>query len=325
MLKENKIKSGLTHQGLAERNAYNIFFILFFALGGFATYEFLYDLCNIIGACVSGSVGEGIKHLLYRLPVMLTAFCLTYLGFRNISIFHAETRQKRSNGHKISGIVSAVFGIAIIVYVIASVACGRYSSYVIGLPFAFFPLNYVIYGILFIIYGIYSFAHGFKVNKSGTRLPFNKNRRNPVLRVILAPFIYICYMIISYMFAASVYGIFYMDWLHGALLFNISVMLIFTLPWLMLLFYRLGYMELKDKVKGVFLKRWSLIFLIANALSFALYLLASQLYHTAAYANAAGLFPIDFSASFVAVIPVTVMADIVPPIITLIRSGKESK
>jgi len=325
MIKENKIKSGLTHQGLAERSVYNISFILFFALGGIAMYDYLFDLCNIIGAFVSGTPSEAIKHILYRLPVMLTAFILMYLGFCNFSIFRAETRQKRASGHKISGIVSIIFGIAVIAYVIASVVCGRYSSFIVGLPFAFFPLNYVVYGVFFVIYGIYSFCHGFKINKSGTRLPFCKNRRNPVLRVILAPFIFILYVIISYMFGASIFGIFYMDWLHENVIYNIALTLCFTLPWVETMLYRLGYMELKDKVKGIFLKRWSLIFLVANILAFALYLFAIRLNPASPYLNSGSMLPIDFASSFAAVIPVSVLTNILPPIITLLIGQKESE
>lgn len=289
---KNRIADGLDAAGRKERRGYIILTVVLFVLGAFSFWEFIYELCHMIGSIVSGDPGYAVKELIRMMPLILTAFIYVYIQVYVYNAYTAINIKKRAGAWRVNGRVTVFLGAAVSAYVITGVIAGEYAGFIEGYISPLFPLDICVGGILFMGFGIGAVRYSRRLEKDGSRLPFGVCRRHGRAFTVLS------YTTALGAFAACVYSVWVMDWSHGYLFFNIMLWLSYFTSFAQAFVYRFVYTELKRELRAPAMKKLGAAFLIANIAVFVLYLLSIQLQNEAPNQNAFGLLPVEFTASF---------------------------
>jgi len=317
--KDSRIASSLSEQGKREHLFYTVLSAILFVAASFTMWEFLYALCNMIGAMVCADPEYALRELLRMLPQILFNFTLVFMLGYEVNAFRARKEGQRARIWKRDGIATIVMGVVIIVYIIVSLVTGRYGSIVEGYPSALFPLDLIIAGAGLCVYGVFSFKYGKKLEKDGSALPLFYDKRPFFVRGIDSFFGSILIMIELCAFAAAVTGLWVIDFAHGAVFYSIMVWLVYALAAFWLIVYRGVYDELKDECRRKGRLVLGLSAFGINLVVFALYMVSVQIYNEAPNLNAYGVLPIDFSASFNAFMVVFALNNVVAPLIFTVR------
>ena len=317
--KQSYTVSGLSPEARRERIFYTVLQLGLFLLAAFSLWEFLYELCNIVGSIVEACPPRALVQLIRMVPMILTAFTYVYLNVWCFRAYRAVSPESRAETWKGNGIATIVLGAVIALYVVIGVITGEYDRFVEGFLSPLFPLDLCIGGVLLMVYGAVSVVYGRRLTEKPSVLSCRTKRAPAFLRPINGIFYVLSFCVALCSFAACFYGTYVMDWSHGAILFNVMLWLNYFTAFLMALVYRFVWVELKDECKAKAEVQLGLIFLIVNIVLFAVYLVTVQIWNEAPNQNAYAIIPIDFTACFNAFAPIMALNNLVGPLAALIK------
>lgn len=320
LAKQNHIADGMDSKGRRERAFYLILSVILFVPGAFAMWEFICELCNIIGSISSGDPARGVVQLTRMLPLILTAWIYVYLGIWLHHAYIAPDEAKRISIWRVHGFVTMGLGAIVVGYVIAGLVTGTYARVVEGYISPLFPLDIMIGGFLFIAYGMFAVRYADVITVRHSRLPGMPVKHIGPLRVLGRIPCMLSYVVALCSFAACVYGTYSMDWSHRWQIFNIMLWLVYFLAFAQVVLYRLVYVELKSSLKAEAMRKLSVWVLIVNAAVFVLYLCTVQLFNEAPGQNAFGILPVEYTASFNAFMPIFFANNIIGPLAAFLKS-----
>lgn len=280
-----------------EKKLYTYLTIIFWIPGAWMLWEFVYELSHMIGAIVCRDAAYAVYELLRMLPMTLCMICFLFSSTFLHNAFTARDLHTRTRNFKIMSIFDIVLAFVNIIYTLCGLISGRYVSLVEGFPTILYPLDTILISLLFILFGIWAYKYSEYMNAKGSDIPYVECKFNPILRGIGLVFCFLSFLVTTCASAASVYGLFILDWRHGYIIFNILLWLNYFTAFFMYICYRFFYCTKNNEDKPACLKKFSLSFLIANIILMALYLITVQNCPEAPAQNAFGLFPIDFTAS----------------------------
>lgn len=301
-----------------ERKFYTALAVLLFIPGAFAFWEFVYELCHMIGAVVSGDPTRAIIELKRMLPLILTAFMYAYLQAYTFGAYRASECLKRFRIWKANGVITIIMGAFITLYVVAGLVTGQYARIVEGYISPLFPLDMMIGGILFVLFGVFAIKYGEKIRST------QRVSDSAELVSYFRLFHMLSYLVASCGFAGFVYGVFTMDFMHGNLFYNVMLLLNFFTAFAMAVVYRFVFAEKSAGAeRNRSRKKWSVGFLVFNIVIFVVYLASVELQSEAPNLNAFAVLPIEFTASFNAFPLVFGFNNILAPLVALIFRRKE--
>lgn len=311
--KENKICSELTPATKKGHAFYTILTCGLFIIGAFTFWEFVYELCHMIAAAVSNTSQYSVYEAFRMLPLILTALAEVYMAVYCFDAYRALTQAKAAKIWKVNGVITVILGIIISGYVVFGVVSGQYAGFIEGFISSLFPLDFLIGGVLMILYGVLAIAYGKAIGKG------HKGYVSCCVKGRFRPFHILSYMITISSFAACVYGLFIIDFSHGAIFFNVMLWLVFFMAVLQAYAYRFIYAEQKYENKPRASRNLGLIFFLANVVVFALYIISFKMYPQASVDNVYGVLPIEYTASFNAFLPVYAFNNLLVPLAAFIK------
>lgn len=322
--KENRIFSGKTKEE-KKQNFLRIFICAaLFVFDSFLMWDFLYNLCNIIGSIVSGTPSEGIAQALREIPQNTLAVALMHLLIWYYRGNFAVRPEKRKNYIRANAAVSAVLGLAAAVYVIAGCASGFYFSLIEGHPTALYPLDMLIWALLLCTFSVWCFANAEnKEENSGARTA----GKCFAVKIIDGIFCTFSLGAALCTFAGFIYGIFTVDFAREGIFFDIVLLLNYLTAVLQALVFLFVYRFVKDELKRKAQRTFALSFLIFNIVLFVLYFVSVQLENEAPNLNAIGILPVEYTASFHAFPLIFGINNVVVPLGAFVKSffGKKKE
>lgn len=318
--RENRIVDGMDDKARRERRFYMIAAAVLFVLGSFSFWEFLCELCNIIGSISCGDPIRAVGQLTRMAPLILTSFIYVYLGIWLHHAYIAPDEAKRIRIWKIHGFVTMGLGAIVVGYVIAGLVNGLYARFAEGFISPLFPLDIMLGGFIFIAYGMFAVRYAEILEVSHSKLPGMPVKHCGPLRFLGRIPCALSYMVALCSLAACIYGTYTMDWSHRWQIFNIMLWLVYFLAFAQAVIYRFVYVELKSSNKAEAMKTLSKWILIVNAAVFVLYLVTVQVFNEAPGQNAFGILPIEYTASFNAFMPIFFLNNIVGPLAAFLKS-----
>ena len=317
--KSRRISADLTEEGLRQKRFYLILTVVLFILGAASFWEFVYELCHMIGSIVSATPSMALYEFKRMFPLILTSFVYVYLQVVVFHAYTAESKEERIGIFRKHGFVTIVLGAIISLYVIVGMFTGQYEKPVEGFISPLFPLDICLGGLLFAVVGFLCIKYSKVLAKKEDCLPYIPKRHGKFARGIGRFFCLLVYLVGISSFAACLYGTYVMDWSHGYIFYNIMLWLTYACAATMVIAYRFCYVELKNEYKPKAMRKMGLSFLIINAVIFALYLLSVQIFNEAPNQNAFGILPIEFTASFNAFMPIFAATNLLSPLVALIK------
>lgn len=323
--KENRISFGMSSEALKERCFYFTLTIVFFALGAFAMWEMVYELCHMIGSISCADPAQTVVELKRMLPFILNGFGFVYIAAWVHHAYTAPSKKARSAAWFRGGIGTIVFGAAIILYIVIGLISGQYEKLVEGYISLLFPLDIMIGGVLFIVVGLLAIKYAKQLKTAPGALPYMSHRHCAFVRTLGRIPCLLAYLVSLASFAGCVYGTYVMDWKHGGIVFNIMLFLNYFTAFAMVAVYRFGYIETKDELKPQTMKKTALWFLIINIVLYALYTVSVQIWNEAPNQNAFGILPVEYTASVNAFAPLYLLMNIGAPLIAFVKGCIRSK
>lgn len=311
--KESTIRSELTASTKKGHAFYTILTCGLFIIGAFTFWEFVYELCHMIAATVSKTPQYTIYEAKRMLPLILTALGEVYLAAYCFGAYRAASAAKAAKTWKVNGIITIVLGAVISLYVVWGLISGLYGRLVEGFISPLFPLDFLIGGVLMILYGVLAIVYGKEIAKG------HKGYVSCCVKGWFRPFHILSYMITISSFAACVYGLFIIDFSHGGVFFNVMIWLVFFMAVLQAYAYRFIYAEQKYENKARASRNLGLVFFLANAVVFALYVVSFKMYPQASVDNVYGVLPIEYTASFNAFLPTFAFNNLIVPLVAFIK------
>ena len=295
---------------------YTVLSSALFLAASFTLWNFLYKMCNLIGSIVEGVPAQTFEELKSVFPLMLGEFFFVVIGTGVFDIYRAGSSERRSAVFERMGIKSILIGGIISIYVIMGILAKLYARPVEGYPTLFFPLDIAFGGIIIIIFGILCRKYSTRQNTEYCGIYIKGNFRF---------FHNLSYLVSLCGFAACVYGIFCMDWSHGAIFYNIMLLLNYFTAFLMFVIYRFVYAEAEEEKRGSIAIKYGVIFLVLNIILFALYSLSVDIYNEAPCQNAFSILPVSFTASISGFTVIYALNNICAPLAALIFGIKTKK
>ena len=308
---------------LNERIFYSILSVILFGLGAFSFWDFIYALTNMAGSIVSNTASEAVVVWVRLFPMLLIAILLVYMACSVHTAFCATNQLKRASIWKRRGIVCIILGSIVCLYVIVGIITGEYEHIVEGYVTYLFPLDTIIYGVICILAGVTAVKYGGAIStKDGGYYIAPRVARNGRIKRAVNIWLVLSYLVSLCGFAAFVYGIFVLDFSHGAIFYNIMLLLNYGVAFVMFVIYRFVYLEKsideRDKCGACF----GIVFLVINIVLFVLYTISVNIYNEAPNQNALGLLPIEFAASFNAFPFIYGTNNLIAPLCAVIISKK---
>lgn len=294
---------------------YTVFFAVFFLLSALLMWTFVCSLCHMIGSVVCSSPAQAVVEMMRMMPLYLLAWSSAGIGIAALSLGRTEKAPDRAQRFSSAGYVMIAIGAVAALWVIIGLIVGKYEKLVEGYVFPLFPLDMLLGGLLEMLLGKHALTYAKRLKKSGNPQTNSGKKDSILFRVGRTA----SYILAACGFAAFFLGIFTMDWRHGNLFFNLMLLLCYASPVCMLAAYRYVTTDLTEEMRPFAQKQLSLLFLIANALLLALYLLAVQIENEAPNLNAFSVLPIEFTASFNAFLFCYPVANLVPPLVGLLK------
>ena len=289
---------------------YDILTAMFFLLGAFTMWEFLYEICNMIGSIVEGTPARTFEELRRMLPVLLTPFAYLSMAVGLFNSYRSKDGAERRKTLRKNSVVCSVFGVLISGYVIFGWAFGQYERFIEGFLSPLFPFDIFLGGLLILLYGI-------GIRQYAKKIP--DTEKGACITGKFRLFHIFSYMAAMLSFAACFYGTYVMDWSHGMLFFNIMLWLNYFTAFFMAVVYRFVYAKAPSEKRSGISKKWGLFFLVQNTILYALYLLSVEIYNEAPNQNAFGILPIEFTASFNAFMLIFGINNILAPLVAVFK------
>lgn len=295
-----------------ERRFYSLLSIILFIPCALCMWEFVFELCHMIGSIASNDPYRAVVELRRMFPLILTTVIYIYMSSYTFAAYRASECVKRFRIWKINGAVTIVLGAAVVAYVAYGLITGLYARFVEGFISPLFPLDLALGGAMFILCGILSINYGEWIRSH------QQVSATAEFKSYFRLFHILSYLVGCCGFAAFVYGLFTVDFTHGNIFFNIMLLLNYFTAFLMLVIYRFVYAQKKDTAREKCRTRWAVGFLIVNIVLLALYMVSVELQNEAPGQNAFAILPIEFTASFNAFLVVYGANNILAPLAALI-------
>jgi len=292
------------------RTGVGIISLVLFVLSALSMWQFIYVLCNVVGAFCSSAAYQAFAELSRMFPAMLTALVFVGLSLGVFNIYRTADPNKRRARSRRQGAALMLCGLVIMAYIPLGRLFGAYSSFMEGYPSAFFPMDVWIAGIAFLLLGMILWAAAGTLTTVTCHLP----GRCSVGAVF-------SYTVGCCAAAGCFWGIFTMDWTHGNLFFNVTLWLNYFSAGAMLLVYRYLYAETALEKRLPLGVTASKCFLIGNAVLLVLYLLAVTIEREAADANALSVMPLENLSGKQLFLPIFAVNNLLAPLVALIRCG----
>lgn len=298
-----------------EKRFYSILSVLLFAFGGVVFWEFLYEFCNMVGAVVSGTPSQALAEAGRMLPVILCAAASVVL---NACAFGARRAapEKRARRWRGGGLAAIVLGAAVTLSVLLGLMRGTYFGLVEGNPTLLFPLDVLLVGLGIAAYGVFGRVYAKRLDAKTPELPAGPKGRWDFFHCVSV-------MITLSSFGACVYGFWTLDWAHGDVFFNVVLWLNYFAAVLQASLYRFVYAEGAAEKRREIHRKLAGMVLVWNVVLLGLYFLAVQVMNEAPNANAFGLLPIEFTASFHAFPVVMLLNNVLGPLAALLKSFRK--
>lgn len=297
-----------------------------YILLAFSMFESLFVLCNGIGSIASGSPDVAIRDFLRMLPLFFVTGILTHLSIALVNVINETSAEKRASRIKKNSIEMIVIGAILFLYVIIMVIAKQYASLVEGYPFALFPLDGALFGLLAIILGVLGLLYLKKyLPKHPFVLPYQVNNKG-IARRIFDRIFYVLFLLGSaYSFAALVQSTYIIDWTHGHIFYSLMLDLTFLIAVFEFIDYRYYFMGLKEEYRVDAEGKMGLYVLIHGVVVFILYILAFSLDHDAPNVACFGLLPVEYTASMNGATYLYILFNIVPGLVAFIKSIIDKK
>jgi len=291
--------------------------LLAFIFAGFAFFEALRMICNILGAIVCSSPWQAVDHL-KRCGFMIILFfgSMYFATLMYRLFFYDEIRQQKIQ--KRGAITLICFGGVGLVYFIAGLVTGLYHPFE-GYPTALFPIDMALLSLIYIGLGIFflidkKYVKDFSI--AGLLEPKEIGIGSKIFRAI-------CFIAGYFVACFSIYGVimggFIFDWrvypIWGVLF--ILMMLEFLLTF--------GYETIvapfiKKEHRGNFSFQISILAFLVSLVLVILNTISVVFYNNIACEVANGLLVISFTASFNAEYYIFTFGLMMPPILMFIRN-----
>lgn len=285
--------------------------VLAFIFAGFAFFEALRMICNILGAIVCKSPWQALDHLeRCGSSIILFAGSIYFATYIYRLFFASEERQSKIQ--KKGAITLIVFGGIGLIYFIVGFATGLYKIYE-GYPTLIYPIDMVILAAAFVGLGVFFFLDKKYVNEfSIAGLVVNPELSKPVKVLRVAGFVF------EYLVACfSIYGVimcgFIFDWrvypLWGIVFFLIMVEVLLTFGYQFLV-----APFLQNEVRRKVSFQLSYLAFFIGLVLVVLNTISVFFYNNIACEVANGLLVISFTASFNVEYYLFTIALLVPPV-----------
>ncbi len=325
MLKENRISGTLSKEAKKERVIYFTISLILFTLGSFLFFDFVYKLCNIVGAIVSATPAAALSDLKRSFPMMLLTVGVIHISIYLRCAYKAKSEGGRIKAFCVNGIISMTLGAVIFAYVFIGLINGQYAALIEGHPTLLFPLDMMVYGLLMAAHGVISFIYSIRLKKVPSALPYHEKSGCALMRGVNSFFYGVGYLIVLFSFASICYTPFVMDFTAGNLFFNVMMTLVHLTSVCGAAFYIFVFDEADQECKTAVQKQWSAVILGVNLILLILYIVSLQSAPEAPNLNAFGLLPIEYTASVNVFTLLYALLNICAPLSAFIKSFTKRK
>ena len=301
--------------------------ILMFVFSAFTFMNMLYAFADCIGSIVCASMDVALKDLLRSLPLFFSFFMSLWTLFMLHDMFRNADNEKTLKSMFVRAIVILTLAGVSIIYVLVGRIVGKYSSLVEGSPSALYPLDSILYSLLFVAIGVFTIIY---VKKLQAKLPYEVPSRGPIVKKVRWLYclgMVFWLMIALFGFAASVLGLFIVDFVHGYQFFSVSIIICFALPFVLLMVWEFYFNELKEENKKAFALPLAIVSISVSVLAMILYFVSLAFNLDAPSNIGFGIFPVGFAASVNIATMVVVVTPFFVSLVALIKAlvGRKAK
>lgn len=305
----------------------SLLLMFMFVFSAFTFMNMLYAFADCIGSIVCASMDVALKDLLRSLPLFFSFFMSLWTLFMLHDTLRNSDNEKRLKSTFVRAIVILALAGVSILYVIIGRIVGKYSSLVEGSPSALYPLDSILYSLLFVAIGVFAIIY---VKKLQAKLPYEAPSRGPIVKKVRWLYclgMVFWLMIALFGFAASILGLFIVDFVHGYQFFSVSIIFCFALPFILLMFWEFYFNELTEENKKAFALPLALVSVGLSVLAMVLYFVSLAFNLDAPSNIGFGIFPVAFAASVNIATMVVVITPFIVSLIALIKAlvGRKAK
>ena len=320
LTRNDRIKTQLSPEARRERRFYMFLSVIAFIPGAFALWEINYELWNMIGSVASGSPDMALTEALRMVPLyMAGAALILFLVYTN-GAYRAKNEKARIRKWLAGGTVTVILGVITAAYVVIGVVLGEYGELIEGYVSPLYPLDMLLAGVVFIGIGFLSIHYAAVLRRKPSALPYVTDKGLFGLRLCTFGCLRALGLAMAMIgFAASVWGIFVLDFTHGYLMYSIVLWLNYFTAFAMYFAYKYIFCETKPEIRGTAAVKLGAIFLIVNVVLFALHLVTVQIWNEAPNVAAFGILPADFLSSMNVFAVAYGLNNILTPIVAIAR------
>lgn len=297
----------------------SIIIIVLFIFSAFTFFNALYAFADFVGSIVSGSPDAAIRDITRSLPLILSCF----MSIWGLLLFHALFRnvndEKRVKSLKKNAIALLAFAAVNFVAIIVMLIMGKFHSLVEGAPSPLYPLDSIIYSLIYVAIGVFALVY---LKKLQEKMPYVVPSRGAVVtkaRGLYCTFMSFWMLIALFSTASFFLGLFIVDFVHGYLLYCISLLLIFFVNMLFMGVWEFYYNELKEENKKKFLLPLAIAGLVVALIAIILYLTGLTTGLDGPSNAGFGVLPVAFAASVNIATLIVAFTPIIVSVVALIK------
>ena len=278
----------------------SLLLLVMFLLSSFIFFYMAYSVIDVAGSVVSGSSDVAIQDLIRNMPIIIS-FLISFYAMMAIHALQKGVDEKRRIKSVFKdSLVTLVFSIVNIIYVLVMLIIKRYDSLIEKSPTYLFPLDTMLFSLLFVGISIVMILKIKKKEKNKSySLPLRKIALadNKILRFFYCFGIVVWTLVSLYGLTAGIYSIFIYDFAHEYVFYGIMTILIYLLSPIYLGVWQFYFHALTEEKKAAVQLPLSLISLGISIVVTFLYFLSLSLDLDAPSNAGFGMFPIAFAAS----------------------------
>ena len=297
----------------------SISIIVLFIFSAFTFFNALYAFADFVGSMVSGSPDAAIRDITRSLPLILSCF----MSIWGLLLFHALFRnvndEKRIKSIKKNAIALLAFAAVNFIAIIVMLIMGKFHSLVEGAPSPLYPLDSIIYSLIYVAIGVFALVY---LNKLQEKMPYFVPSRGPVVtkaRGLYCTFMSFWMLIALFSTASFILGLFIVDFVHGYLLYCISLLLIFFVNMLFMGVWEFYYNQLKEENKKKFLLPLAIAGLVLALIAIILYFTGLTTGLDGPSNAGFGVLPVAFAASVNIATLIVAFTPIIVSVVALIK------
>jgi len=297
----------------------SIIIIVLFIFSALTFFNALYAFADFVGSIVSGSPDAAIRDITRSLPLILSCF----MSIWGLLLFHALFRnvsdEKRIKSIKKNAIALLAFAAVNFIAIIVMLIMGKFHSLVEGAPSPLYPLDSIIYSLIYVAIGVFALVY---LKKLQEKMPYVVPSRGAVVtkaRGLYCTFMSFWMLIALFSTASFFLGLFIVDFVHGYLLYCISLLLIFFVNMLFIGVWEFYYNELKEENKKKFLLPLAIAGLVVALIAIILYFTGLTTGLDGPSNAGFGVLPVAFAASVNIATLIVAFTPIIVSVVALIK------